>query len=202
MEVKQLNNYYAPIVIEQSGRTERTYDLYSRLLKDRIIFVPEINQYTANSIIGQLLFLKSDDDTKPITMYINSPGGSILDGDGILDTMDFVKDSGIEIHTIVVGKAASFGALILLNGTEGNRFVLPRSRVMIHQPLGGARGQASDIMREAELITKMKDEINLFISKKTNQDLDKVVQATDRDTWFRGQEAVDFGLADKVITNT
>ncbi len=194
-------NNYAPIVIEQSGRTERTYDLYSRLLKDRIIFVPEINQYSANSIIGQLLFLKADDDTKPITMYINSPGGSILDGDGILDTMDFVKSAGIEIHTIVVGKAASFGALILLNGTEGQRMVLPRSRVMIHQPLGGARGQASDIIREAELINKMKDEINGFISEKTSQPIDVIVKATDRDTWFRGQESVDFGLADKVVSN-
>jgi ATP-dependent Clp protease protease subunit len=194
-------NYYPPVVIEQSGRNERTYDLYSRLLKDRIIFVPEINQYTANSIIGQLLFLKADDETKPITMYINSPGGSILDGDGILDTMDFVKSAGIEIHTIVVGKAASFGALILLNGTEGHRMVLPRSRVMIHQPLGGARGQASDIIREAELINKMKDEINQFIADKSGQKIEVVTQSTDRDTWFRGQEVVDFGLADKVISN-
>ena len=192
-------NYYTPIVIEQSGRSERTYDLYSRLLKDRIIFVPEINQYTANSIIGQLLFLKADNDNKPITMYINSPGGSILDGDGVLDTMDFVKNAGIEIHTVVVGKAASFGALILLNGTEGHRMVLPRSRVMIHQPLGGARGQASDIIREAELITKMKDEINQFIANKTNQPIESVISATDRDTWYRGQEAVDFGLADSLI---
>jgi ATP-dependent Clp protease protease subunit len=195
------SNYYPPIVIEQSGRTEKTYDLYSRLLKDRIVFLPEINQHTANSIIGQLLFLKSDDSKKPITMYINSPGGSILDGDGILDTMDFVKSSGIEIHTIVVGKAASFGALILLNGTDGQRFVLPRSRVMIHQPLGGARGQASDIIREAELINKMKDEINQFIADKTKQNIDVVINATDRDTWFRGQEAVGFGLADMVISN-
>ena len=193
------NSYYTPIVIEQNGRTERTYDLYSRLLKDRIVFVPEINQHTANSIIGQLLFLKAEND-KPITMYINSPGGSILDGDGVLDTMDFVKSSGIDIQTIVVGKAASFGALILLNGTEGHRFVLPRSRVMIHQPLGGARGQASDIIREAELITKMKDEINQFIADKTNQPIEAVISATDRDTWYRGQEAVDFGLADGLIS--
>ena len=199
--VNYSSNYYAPIVIEQNGRSERTYDLYSRLLKDRIIFVPEINQHTANSIIGQLLFLKADDETKPITMYINSPGGSILDGDGILDTMDFVKSAGIEIHTIVVGKAASFGALILLNGTEGHRMVLPRSRVMIHQPLGGARGQASDIIREAELINKMKDEINQFISNKSGQTIEVVTQSTDRDTWFRGQEVVDFGLADKIISN-
>ncbi|MNV38775.1 ATP-dependent Clp protease proteolytic subunit [compost metagenome] len=132
-------------------------------------------------------------------MYINSPGGSILDGDGILDTMDFVKQSGIDIRTIVVGKACSFGSLILLNGTKGKRQVLPRSRVMIHQPLGGAKGQASDIIREAELITKMKTEINQFISEQTAQSLEVIEKATDRDSWYRGQEAVDFGLADEVI---
>lgn len=187
-----------PTVIEQSGRGERAYDLYSRLLKDRIIFVPGVNEDSANAIIGQLLFLKQEGD-QPITMYINSPGGSILDGDGILDTMDYVKSSGITIKTVVVGKAASFGALILLNGTIGHRSVLPRSRVMIHQPLGGAKGQASDIMREAELIGKMKNEINTFISEQTKQPLEVIEKATDRDTWYRGQEAVDFGLADKVI---
>jgi ATP-dependent Clp protease protease subunit len=196
--MNNLNNY-VPIVIEQTGRQERSYDLYSRLLKDRIIFVPGINEFSANVIIGQLLFLKADNPKLPITMYINSPGGSILDGDGILDTMDFIKSSGIEISTTVVGKAASFGALILLNGTPGKRMVLPRSRVMVHQPLGGARGQASDIEREAMLISKMKSEINLFISQKTGQEISVIEKVTDRDTWFRGQEAVDFGLADAVI---
>lgn len=193
-------NSFIPIVIEQDGKFERSYDLYSRLLKDRIIFVPEINQYTANLIIGQLLFLKSSDPKGKITMYINSPGGSIMDGDGILDTMDYLKSTGITIETIVVGKAASFGALILLNGTKGKRYVLPRSRVMIHQPLGGAEGQAEDIIRKAELIGKMKKEINQFISEKTGKPLEEIEKATDRDTWFRGQEAVDFGLADKVLT--
>ncbi|MNB93930.1 ATP-dependent Clp protease proteolytic subunit [compost metagenome] len=199
-----MNNYYVPTVIEQNGKSERAYDLYSRLLKDRIIFVPGINEETANSIIGQLLFLvaeSSSSESSEITMYINSPGGSILDGDGILDTMDFVKQQGIDIKTVVVGKACSFGSLILLNGTKGKRFVLPRSRVMIHQPLGGAKGQASDIIREAELITKMKNEINQFISEKTGQELDVIEKATDRDSWYRGQEAVDFGLADEVMTN-
>lgn len=197
--MEQHSNYLIPTVIEQSGRGERAYDLYSRLLKDRIIFVPEINQQTANALIGQLLFLLADNSKEPIKMYINSPGGSILDGDGVLDTMDMVKSKGVEIHTIVVGKAASFGALILLNGTKGKRFVLPRSRVMIHQPLGGAKGQASDIMREAELIGKMKTEINEFISEMTGQPLKVVEEKTDRDTWFRGSEAVEFGLADKVL---
>ena len=193
------NNFYVPTVIEQDGRSEKVYDLYSRLLKDRIIWVPAINEVTANAISAQLLFLLSVDDKSAIKMYINSPGGSILDGDGILDTMDYVKSHGITIETTVIGKACSFGSLILLNGTEGHRYVLPRSRVMIHQPLGGARGQASDIMREAELIGKMKDEINRFISEKTGQPLDVVEVATDRDTWFRGVEAVEWGLADKVI---
>lgn len=190
---------YVPIVIEQSGKGERSYDLYSRLLKDRIMIIPEINQHTANSIVSQLLFLKADDSKKDITMYINSPGGSILDGDGILDTMDFLKASGIKIITVVVGKACSFGALILLNGSKGHRYVLPRSRVMIHQPLGGAKGQASDIQREAELIGKMKREITEFISEKSGQSYEWAEKHTDRDTWFRGQEVVDAGIADKVM---
>lgn len=192
-------NSYLPIVIEQSGRGERSYDIYSRLLKDRIMFIPEINQHTANSIVSQLLFLKADDSKKDITMYINSPGGSILDGDGILDTMDYLKSSGIKIITVVVGKACSFGSLILANGTKGYRYVLPRSRVMIHQPLGGAKGQASDILIEANLIIKMKNEINQFLSEMTGQTVEWVEKHTDRDNWFRGQEAVDVGLADKVM---
>lgn len=193
--------HFIPTVIEQQGRGERAYDLYSRLLKDRIIMVPGINEESANSIIGQLLFLlqESGNDKRPITMYINSPGGSILDGDGILDTMDFVKSKGIIIKTTVIGKAASFGALILINGSPGHRSVLPRSRVMIHQPLGGAKGQAEDIIREARLIEKMRNEINEFISKQTGKSLKVIEKATDRDTWYRGQEAVDFGLADKVV---
>lgn len=193
------NSNYPPTVIEQSGKGERAYDLYSRLLKDRIIWVPEINQHTANNIVGQLLFLQQEGPKQKIKMYINSPGGSILDGDGVLDTMDILKSGGIEIETWVIGKAASFGALILLNGTPGKRFVLPRSRVMIHQPLGGAKGQAEDIIREAELIKKMKTEINEFIAKRTGQSLEVVEKSTDRDTWFRGEENVKFGLADKVI---
>jgi ATP-dependent Clp protease protease subunit len=195
----KMNNYVIPTVIESNGKGERAYDLYSRLLKDRIIFVPGIEEATANSLIGQLLFLLQDNKKEKIKMYINSPGGSILDGDGVLDTMDFLKSKGIIIETYVVGKACSFGSLILVNGTEGHRFVLPRSRVMIHQPLGGAKGQASDIMREAELIGKMKTEINGFLALKTGQSLAEIEKATDRDTWFRGQEAVDFGLADKLL---
>lgn len=195
----KMQNYYTPVVIEQSGKGERSYDLYSRLLKDRIIFVPQINEETANSLVGQLLFLKADNAKDPITMYINSPGGSILDGDGVLDTMDSLKSAGIKIITTVIGKACSFGSLVLINGTRGHRFVLPRSRVMIHQPLGGAKGQASDILIEAQLIAKMKSEINEFISLRSGQTLDWVEKHTDRDNWFRGQEVVDAGLADEVI---
>lgn len=194
-----MNNYIIPTVIESNGKSERAYDLYSRLLKDRIIFVPSINEETANSLVGQLLFLLSDNDKEPIKMYINSPGGSILDGDGVLDTMDFLKSKGIVIETYVVGKAASFGSLILVNGTEGHRFVLPRSRVMIHQPRGGAQGTASDIIIEAKLIEKMQNEINEFLALKTGQSLEVIQKSTDRDTWFRGKEAVDFGLADKIL---
>lgn len=194
-----MNNHIIPTVIESNGKAERAYDLYSRLLKDRIIFVPEINQHTANAIIGQLLFLKTENPKAKITMYINSPGGSILDGDGILDTMDYVKSSGIEIETVVVGKAASFGALILLNGTKGKRYVLPRSRVMIHEPRGGAQGTATDMAIEYKLMQDMKTEINDFISERTGQDLDWVVKHTERDSWFRGSLAVEAKLADKVL---
>ncbi|MNM45978.1 ATP-dependent Clp protease proteolytic subunit [compost metagenome] len=194
-----MNMHFVPTVISQEGRGERSYDLFSRLLKDRIIFVPEINQVTANLIIGQLLFLKADNDKLPIKMYINSPGGSILDGDGILDTMDFVKNAGITIETTVVGKAASFGALILLNGTKGHRNVLPRSRVMIHQPRGGAQGTATDMEIEMKLMLDMKNEINQFVADATGQPLDWVQKHMERDSWFRGQLAVDNKLADNLV---
>lgn len=190
---------FIPTVIESDGRSERAYDLYSRLLKERIIWVPGIDENSANSICGQLLFLLSDDDKKPIKMYINSPGGSILDGDGILDTMDFVKSKGIIVETMVIGKAASFGALILMNGTKGYRFVLPRSRVMIHEPRGGARGTATDMEIEMNLMRNMKDEINEFIVQQTGNDAEWVKKHTERDSWFRGKLAVEAGLADKVI---
>ncbi|MDF2533866.1 MAG: hypothetical protein K0R18_23 [Bacillales bacterium] len=190
---------FIPMVVSQEGRSERTYDLFSRLLKDRIIFVPEVNQVTANLVIGQLLFLLSDNDKLPIKMYINSPGGSILDGDGILDTMDFVKSQGVVIETMVIGKAASFGALILLNGTKGHRTVLPRSRVMIHQPRGGAQGTATDMEIEMNLMRNMKNEINQFVTETTGQSAEWVAQHMERDSWFRGQEAVDVGLADNLL---
>ena len=194
-----MNNHIVPTVIETSGRGEKHYDLYSRLLKDRIIFVPEINQHTANSLIGQLLFLQTEAPGKEITMYINSPGGSILDVDGVLDTMDYVKATGIDIKTIVVGKAASFGALILLNGTKGKRYVLPRSRVMIHEPRGGAQGTATDMAIEYKLMQDMKDEINQFIQEQTGQTKEWVQKHTERDSWFRGKLAVEAGLADKLM---
>lgn len=192
-------NNIIPTVIENDGRGEKAYDLYSRLLKDRIIWVRGVDEHSCNSICGQLLFLLQTDNKSPIKMYINSPGGSIMDGDGVLDTMDYVKSKGVTIETMVIGKAASFGALILLNGSEGHRKVLPRSRVMIHQPLGGAQGQAADIEIKAKLIIGMKNEINQFIADKTGQSVEVIEKKTDRDSWFKGQEAVDFGLADKVV---
>lgn len=194
-----MNSYNIPTVIEQDGRGEKAYDLYSRFLKDRVIWVRQIDDDSANSICGQLLHLLSEDKKKPVKMYINSPGGSITAGYGILDTMDFLKSQGVVIETMVIGLAASFGSLILLNGTKGYRTVLPRSRVMTHQPLGGAQGQATDIQIKAELILRMKKEINEFIMEQTGRTLEEVEKATDRDTWFFGQEAVDFGLADKVV---
>lgn len=194
-----MNNYLIPTIIENDGRGEKSYDLYSRFLKDRIIWVNEVNDQAANAICAQLLFLQQNDSKTPIKMYINSPGGSITAGDGIRDTMDFVKSKGTIIETLVIGCAASYGAIILLNGTKGHRNVLPNSRVMIHQPLGGAQGQASDIEIKAQLILQMKKQLNEFIAKRTGQDIAVIEEKTDRDTWFQGQEAVDFGLADRVI---
>lgn len=194
-----MKNHIIPTVISQEGKGERAYDIYSRLLRDRIIFVPEINQETANLIIAQLLFLASEDTKQPIKMYINSPGGSILDGDGIMDTMDFIKSQGVVIETMVVGKAASFGALLLLNGTKGHRKVLPRARVMIHQPRGGAQGTATDMEIEMKLMLDMKKEINKFVSEASGQPLEWVERHMERDSWFRGQEAVDAGLADILV---
>lgn len=186
-----------PYVIEQSSRGERSYDIYSRLLKDRIIIIgDEINDQVANSVIAQLLFLEADNPEKDISLYINSPGGSTTAGFAIFDTMKHIKP---EISTICMGMAASFGAMLLLAGTKGKRFALPNSEIMIHQPLGGARGQATEIEISARRILKLRSHINEIIAEHTGQPVEKVAKDTDRDYFMSAQEAMEYGIIDKVI---
>ncbi|WP_407272957.1 ATP-dependent Clp endopeptidase proteolytic subunit ClpP [Radiobacillus sp. PE A8.2] len=186
-----------PYVIEQSRGGERSYDIYSRLLKDRIIIIgDEINDQIANSVVAQLLFLEADDPNKDISIYINCPGGSTTAGFAIFDTMEHIK---ADISTICIGMAASFGALLLLAGTKGKRFALPNSEVMIHQPLGGARGQATEIEISARRILKLRDHVNQIISERTGQSVEKVAQDTDRDFFMSAGEALEYGIIDKII---
>lgn len=186
-----------PYVIEQSGQGERSYDIYSRLLKDRIIMVSdEINDAMANSIVAQLLFLAADAPNKDISLYINSPGGSTSAGFAIYDTMQYITP---DVKTICTGMAASFGAMLLLAGTKGKRYALPNAEIMIHQPLGGARGQATDLEISAKRILKLRQHINQIIAKKTNQSLDKVALDTDRDYFMSAQEAKEYGIIDEII---
>jgi ATP-dependent Clp protease, protease subunit len=186
-----------PYVVEQSNTGERSYDIYSRLLKDRIIMVSEeINDSMANGIVAQLLFLAADDPEKDISLYINSPGGSITAGFSILDTMQFIKPG---VQTICTGMAASFGAMLLLAGTPGKRFALPNSEIMIHQPLGGARGQAADIEITAKRIIKQRQHINQMIADFTGQSIEKVAADTDRDYFMSATEAKDYGIIDQVL---
>ena len=188
---------YIPFVIEQTGRGERSYDIYSRLLKDRIIFLgEEINDVVANAVVAQLLFLESESSDRDISIYINSPGGSVSAGLAIYDTMQFVK---CDISTIAVGMAASMAAVLLAAGTKGKRIALPNSRIMIHQPLGGASGQASDIEIHAREIIKTKDKLNSILAAHTGQSLKKIKSDTDRDHYMDAQEALAYGLVDKVI---
>jgi ATP-dependent Clp protease protease subunit len=188
---------FIPMVVEQSSRGERSYDIYSRLLKDRIIFVgSEIDDQVANAVIAQLLFLSAEDPEKDISLYVNSPGGSTSAGLGILDTMHFVKP---DVSTICVGMAASMGAILLTAGAPGKRFALPNAEVMIHQPWGGAQGQASDISIRANHILKTRRTLNQIISDTTKQPLEKVDRDTDRDNFFSAEEALAYGLIDKVI---
>ncbi|SFF34869.1 ATP-dependent Clp protease, protease subunit [Paenibacillus algorifonticola] len=188
---------FVPMVIEQTNRGERSYDIYSRLLKDRIIFLGSgVNDVVANSIIAQLLFLTADDPEKDISLYINSPGGSITSGMAIYDTMQFIKP---DVSTICVGMAASMGAFLLAAGAKGKRYALPNSEVMIHQPLGGAEGQASDIEIRARRIIKMRDHLNGILSERTGQPLERVEKDTDRDYFMSAAEACEYGLVDKVI---
>ncbi|MCM3666081.1 ATP-dependent Clp endopeptidase proteolytic subunit ClpP [Mesobacillus subterraneus] len=187
-----------PYVIEQSNRGERSYDIYSRLLKDRIIMLgDEINDQVANSVIAQLLFLEADNPDKDISIYINSPGGSTTAGFAIFDTMEYIKP---DISTICIGMAASFGAMLLLAGTKGKRFALPNSEIMIHQPLGGARGQATEIEISARRILKLRDHVNQLISERTRQPVEKIEKDTDRDYFMSAQEALEYGIIDKIIT--
>jgi ATP-dependent Clp protease protease subunit len=189
-----------PIVVEQTNRGERSYDIYSRLLKDRIIFLGSaIDDDVANSIIAQLLFLAADDPEKDIHLYINSPGGSVTAGMGIFDTMQFIKP---DVSTICVGLAASMGSLLLTAGAKGKRFALPNSEVMIHQPLGGVRGQASDIKIHADWILKTKQKLNQIYVDRTGQPYDKVDRDTDRDFFMSAEEALNYGLIDKVVTSS
>ncbi|MCG7408814.1 ATP-dependent Clp endopeptidase proteolytic subunit ClpP [Paenibacillus sp. ACRRX] len=185
------------MVVEQTNRGERAYDIYSRLLKDRIIFLGSgVNDIVANSIIAQLLFLAADDPDKDIHLYINSPGGSITAGMAIFDTMQHIKP---DVSTICVGMAASMGAFLLNAGAKGKRFALPNSEVMIHQPLGGAEGQASDIEIRARRILKMRDKLNLILSERTGQPLEQIEKDTDRDNFMTAHEAQAYGLVDKVL---
>ena len=186
-----------PIVVEQTNRGERSYDIYSRLLQERIIFLgEEINDVTASLVVAQLLFLESVDPDKEIKVYINSPGGSVSSGFAIYDTMQYIKS---DVSTICIGMAASMGAFLLAAGTKGKRFALPNSEIMIHQPMGGARGQASDIAIHAEHIIKMKKTLNNILSERTGQPLEKIERDTDRDNFMSALEAKEYGLIDEVI---
>jgi ATP-dependent Clp protease, protease subunit len=191
------NMNLVPMVVEQDARGERAYDIYSRLLKDRIIFLgTPINDMVANSIIAQLLFLAAQDPDKDISLYINSPGGSITSGMAIYDTMQFIKP---DVSTICIGMCASMGAFLLAAGAKGKRYCLPNSEVMIHQPLGGAEGQASDIEIRAKRILKMRDKLNTILAERTGQPFEKIERDTDRDYFMSADEAMQYGLVDKVI---
>ncbi len=186
-----------PYVIEQSARGERSYDIYSRLLKDRIIFLDgEVNDAAASLIVAQLLFLESEDPDKDINLYINSPGGVITSGMAIYDTMQYVKP---DVCTICVGMAASMGAFLLAAGAKGKRYALPNAEIMIHQPLGGAQGQASDIKIQAEHILRIKEKLNRILAERTGQSLERVTEDTDRDNYMSAEEALAYGLIDKVV---
>lgn len=190
---------YVPYVVEQTNRGERSYDIYSRLLKDRIVFLGSaIDDQIANSIIAQLLFLAAEDPDKEISLYINSPGGSTSAGFAIYDTMQFIKP---QVHTICVGLAASFGANLLLAGAPGKRFALPNAEIMIHQPHGGAQGQASDIAISAKRILQVREKINRIAAERTGQPIERIEKDMDRDTFMSAEEALAYGIIDQVISS-
>lgn len=188
-----------PMVIEQSGRGERAYDIYSRLLKERVVFlVGPVNDHSANLIVAQLLFLESENPDKDISLYINSPGGSVSAGMAIYDTMQFIKP---DVSTLCTGLAASMGAFLLAAGAKGKRYSLPNSRIMIHQPLGGAQGQAADIEIQAREILYLRDRLNHILAEKTGRSVEQISKDTDRDNFMSATEAAEYGMIDKVLTN-
>jgi len=195
MEPKALN--LVPMVVEQTARGERAYDIYSRLLRDRVVFmVGPVNDQTANLVVAQLLFLESENPDKDISLYINSPGGSVYAGMAIFDTMQFIKP---DVSTICVGMAASMGAFLLAAGAKGKRYALPNSRIMIHQPSGGSQGQASDIEIQAREILYLRERINSILAERTGQSVDRIARDTDRDNFLSAEDAVSYGLIDKIF---
>ena len=193
-----IRNALVPMVVEQTGRGERSYDIFSRLLNDRIIYLSdEVNDATASLVVAQMLFLEAQDPTKDISFYINSPGGSVTAGMAIYDTMQYIK---CDVSTICIGMAASMGAFLLAAGTKGKRIALPHSEIMIHQPLGGAQGQASDIKIRAELILRTRDMLNKILSEKTGQPIEQIEKDTDRDNFMTAEQALAYGLIDRIIT--
>lgn len=191
-------NALVPMVIEQTARGERSYDIFSRLLNDRIVFLSdEVNDVTASLVVAQMLFLEAQDPDKDISFYINSPGGSITSGMAIYDTMQFIK---CDVSTICIGMAASMGAFLLAAGAPGKRFALPHSEIMIHQPLGGAQGQASDIKIRAELILRTRDMLNRILSERTGKPIETIEKDTDRDNFMTAEQALEYGLIDRILT--
>ena len=192
-----IKNQLVPMVVEQTPRGERAFDIYSRLLKERVIFITgPIEDHMANLVVAQLLFLEAENPEKDINIYINSPGGSVTSGMYIYDTMSYIKP---DISTLCIGQASSMGAILLTGGTKGKRFALPNSRIMIHQPLGGFQGQATDIEIHAQEILKIRTKLNEILSHHSGKDIEKVTQDTERDNFMSGEEAVKYGLIDKVI---
>ena len=190
-------NALVPMVIEQTGHGERSFDIFSRLLNDRVIFLSdEVNDTTASLVVAQMLFLEAQDPDKDISFYINSPGGSVTAGMAIYDTMNYIK---CDVSTICIGMAASMGAFLLSSGTKGKRLALPNSEIMIHQPLGGARGQASDIKIQAELILRTRDMLNKILAEKTGKPMEQIERDTDRDNFMTAEQACEYGLIDRVI---
>ncbi len=197
-ETQPVSNALVPIVVEQTSRGERSYDIYSRLLKERVIFlVGQVEDHMANLVVAQLLFLESENPDKDIHLYINSPGGAVTAGLAIYDTMQFIKP---DVSTLCIGQAASMGALLLTAGAAGKRFALPNSRMMVHQPLGGFQGQASDIDIHAKEILSIRDRLNRIMSHHTGQDIKKIEKDTDRDNFMNGEQAANYGLIDSVLT--
>jgi len=198
MDNSIIRNALVPMVVEQTGRGERSYDIFSRLLNDRIIFLSdEVNDATASLVVAQMLFLEAQDPTKDISFYINSPGGSVTAGMAIYDTMQYIK---CDVSTICIGMAASMGAFLLSAGAKGKRIALPHSEIMIHQPLGGAQGQASDIKIRAELILRTRDMLNKILSENTGRPIEQIEKDTDRDNFMTAEQALEYGLIDRIIS--